>query len=103
MPENIGIVWYVVPSCYRFLLDLKIWADGWGKCLRRLGAGSSTIYEYAKFVKIEAFLDPPEAITARLGKSYPQPFHNGKDREHISRRQRADRSIRVDHWLSRIF
>eukprot|EP00597_Dinobryon_sp_UTEXLB2267_P002335 CAMPEP_0170072614 /NCGR_PEP_ID=MMETSP0019_2-20121128/10221_1 /TAXON_ID=98059 /ORGANISM="Dinobryon sp., Strain UTEXLB2267" /LENGTH=235 /DNA_ID=CAMNT_0010281699 /DNA_START=1399 /DNA_END=2103 /DNA_ORIENTATION=+ len=73
--------------------------DCWGKCLRRLGGGSSTIYEHVRFIKIEEFLDPPASVPTRLSERYIEPFFfNLRDRNHVPNRQRADRSIRVDHW-----
>eukprot|EP01036_Dinobryon_divergens_P026681 gene26681-35357_t len=85
-------------KCPRILASF----EGWGKCLRRHGGGSSTIFEFVRFIKIDEFLDPPQTVQARLNDKCAEPFfYNSRDKNHVPNRQRADRSIRVDHLLKR--
>jgi hypothetical protein len=71
--------------------------EGWGQCLRRLGGGPATIYEFVKFVHMIQFLDPPESVAKRLCDRYVEPFfHNRVDKTYIPNRERTDRKVKIE-------
>lgn len=49
--------------------------DVWGFCKRRRGGGESRLCEYAKFIKIEKYLDAPSPMPHRLPKKFVEPFY----------------------------
>lgn len=48
--------------------------DCWGNIRRRHGGGPSMHCEYAKFMSIVEFLDPPHPVPKRLSTKYVEPF-----------------------------
>lgn len=49
--------------------------DVWGFCKRRRGGGESRLCEYAKFIKIEKYLDAPSPMPHRLPKKFVEPYY----------------------------
>jgi len=74
--------------------------DCWGNIRRRHGGGPSMHCEYAKFMSIVEFLDPPHPVPQRLSARYVAPFFFTPADKTPPNRQRAKPYFKVHRFFT---
>mmetsp|Transcript_17997 Transcript_17997/g.30263 ORF Transcript_17997/g.30263 Transcript_17997/m.30263 type:complete len:256 (+) Transcript_17997:130-897(+) len=69
--------------------------DMWGHCRQRHGGVASKVCEYARFLQVVEYLDPPHPLVTRLVKRNVQPYNfPGPDTKHKPNRERVELEVK---------